>query len=115
MAAQDLSDPSRISVDRSQRGGSIGMVLLVAIVLVSAAVALLFIGRARAEPYIVTLLALLAVVGVFSLFALAAGILRTSGREEVNPLIKEVTDTAYDGLVVTDPAGRVVYANATYL
>src|SRR5262245_50107100 len=114
MATQDLSEASREAVDRSQRSGSIGMVLLVAIVLVGAAVALLFIGRSRAEPYIIGLLAVLAVVGVFSLFAIAAGILRMPGKE-VNPLIKAVTDTANDGLVVTDPAGRVVYANATYL
>src|SRR5215470_4371925 len=114
MATQDLSDSSRESVDRSQRSGSIGMVLLVAMVLVGAAVALLFIGRNRAEPYIIGLLAVLAVIGVFSLFAIAAGILRMPGKE-VNPLIKAVTDTANDGLVVTDPAGRVVYANATYL
>jgi two-component system, cell cycle sensor histidine kinase and response regulator CckA len=114
MATQDLSEASRESVDRSQRTGSIGMVLLVAIVLVGAVVALLFIGRARAEPYIIGLLAVLAVLGVFSLFAIAAGILHMPGKE-VNPLIKAITDTAYDGLVVTDPAGRVVYANATYL
>src|SRR5215813_10522774 len=114
MATQELSDSSRESVDRSQRSGSIGMVLLVAMVLVGAAVSLLFIGRNRAEPYIIGLLAVLAVIGVFSLFAVAAGILRMAGRE-VNPLIKAMTDTAHDGLVVTDPAGRVVYANATYL
>src|SRR5262245_54972445 len=114
MATQDLSEVPREAVDRSQRSGSIGMVLLVAIVLVGAAVALLFIGRTRAEPYIIGLLAVLAVIGVFSLFAIAAGILRMPGKE-VNPLIKAVTDTANDGLVVSDPAGRVVYANATYL
>src|SRR5215470_15874552 len=114
MATQDLSEAPREAVDRSQRSGSIGMVLLVAMVLVGAAVALLFIGRTRAEPYIIGLLAVLAVIGVFSLFAIAAGILRMPGKE-VNPLIKAVTDTANDGLVVTDPGGRVLYANAAYL
>src|SRR5215467_6800371 len=114
MATQDLSEAPRDAVDRSQRSSSIGMVLLVAMVLVGAAVALLFIGRTRAEPYIIGLLAVLAVIGEFFLFAIAAGILRMPGKE-VNPLIKAVTDTAHDGLLVTDPAGRVVYANATYL
>ena len=112
MATQDVSESSRVTVDRSQRGGSIGMVLLVAVVLVGAAVALLFIGRGRAEPYILALLAILAVIGVFALFAVAAGILRMPGKDEVDPLIKAITDTANDGLVVTDQAGRVVYANA---
>ncbi len=115
MATQDVSETPRMSMERSRRGGSIGMVLLVAVALVGTALAFLFLGRGRAEPYILGLLAMLAVIGVFALFAVAAGILRMPGREEVDPLIKAITDTAYDGLVVTDQAGRVVYANATYL
>jgi len=115
MTTQGLSDVPRVPVDRSQRRGSIGMVLLVAVVLVGAAVALFFIGRGQAQLYILALLAFLAMIGVFSLFALATGILRMPGTEEVNPLIKAVTDSAQDGLLVTDSAGRVVYANPTYL
>jgi two-component system cell cycle sensor histidine kinase/response regulator CckA len=115
MTTQDLSEGSRVTLQRSRRGGSIGLVLLVATMLVGAAFAFLLIGRGRAEPYILGLLAVLAVIGVFALFALAAGILRIPGRDEVDPLIKAITDTANDGLVVTDQAGRVVYANATYL
>ena len=81
MATQDLSEPDRAIVNRSQAGsrGSIGMVLLVAIALVGAAVGLLLVGRGYAAPYILVLLAFLATVGVFSLFALATGILRLSG------------------------------------
>ena len=52
---------------------------------------------------------------MFSLFALAAGILRFSGREQTNPLLKAVVDDAVDGVLVTDPNGRVIYANAAYL
>ncbi len=32
-----------------------------------------------------------------------------------NPLIKAVVDDAFDGIVVTDSDGRVIYANAAYL
>ena len=73
------------------------------------------IGRANAEPYILALLAVLATVGVFSLFALAAGILRFAGKDRAIPLLKAVVDGAFDGILVTDPRGRVVYANAAYL
>ena len=80
MASQEMSEGHRAPpVDRSQsaaRGGSIGMVLLVAIALVGAAVGLLLVGRGKADPYILALLAFLAMAGVFSLFALATGILR---------------------------------------
>src|SRR3954471_23041682 len=119
MATQDLSETSRAtSVDRSQaagRGGSIGMVLLVAIALVGAAVGLLLIGRGNAGPYILALLALLAMAGVFSLFAMATGILRVGGKDAAHPMLKAVVDEAADGLLVTDARGRVIYANAAYL
>ncbi len=118
MATQDLSEQRPSAVDRSQtgaRGGSIGLVILVAVALVGAAVGLLLIGRSHAEPYIIALLAFLAMVGVFSLFALATGILRVPGAETGNPVLKQVVDDAADGLMVTDPRGRVIYANAAYL
>jgi two-component system, cell cycle sensor histidine kinase and response regulator CckA len=113
---QSIED--RAAVDRtraSRNGGSIGLVLLIALVLVGAAVALMLIGRTHAEPYILVLLSVLATVGVFLMFALAAGILRMSGRETASPLIKAVVDGANEGILVTDPRGRVVYANAAYL
>ena len=105
----------RAAVDRGERSGSIGLVILVAVALVGAAVALLLIGRNQAQPYILALLALLAMVGVFSLFALAAGILQLPGREAGNPLLAAVIEGAGDGVVVTDAGGRVLYANAAYL
>ena len=45
------------------------LVLLVAAVLIAIAVALMTIGRSHAQPYILGLLALLAMVGLFNLFA----------------------------------------------
>jgi two-component system cell cycle sensor histidine kinase/response regulator CckA len=92
------------------------MVVLVAIALVGAAVGLLLVGRGNAGPYILALLAFLAMTGVFSLFALATGILRVAGGETgASPMLKAVADEALDGLLVTDPRGRVIYANAAYL
>src|SRR3954463_14611735 len=119
MASQDVSETYRPpAVDRSHsgaRGGSIGMVLLVALALVGAAVGLLLIGRGKAGPHIPALLALLAMAGVFSLFALATGILRVAGKDGAHPMLQAVVDEAPDGLLVTDPRGRVIYANAAYL
>src|SRR5580704_10834027 len=121
MATQELSERQlserRITLDRSETTprGSIGFVLLVALVLVGAAVVLLFLDRGRAEPYIVGLLAILATVGVFSLFAFATGILRIFGKRGGKPLIRGIVDGAFDGIVMTDASGRVVYANAAYL
>ena len=123
MTAQDPKEEpgreiARESFDRSQsapRSGSIGLVLLVALVLVGAAAGLIYVGRSNAEPYILALLAVLATIGVFCLFAMASGILRFSGKSGAHPFSKVLVDGAFDGVVVTDQSGRVFYANAAYL
>ncbi len=107
--------PRRGSVGGSARGGSAGMVLVVALALVGAAVGLIFVGRANTGNYILALLAALSTIGVFSLFALASGILRFAGKNTGDPTIRAVVDSAFDGIVVTDAGGRVMYANAAYL
>src|SRR5450432_838574 len=99
----------------ARRGGSIVLVLLVAAGLVAVAVALMTIGRAQAQPYILGLLALLAMIGLFNLFAYAAGIIRFADRATDDPVKGRIADQAYDGLAVTDPRGHVVYSNAAYL
>ena len=108
---------TRPSIDRSAsagRGGSIVVVLIVAATLVAAATAIVLAGGSNAEPYILAFLAVLATVGVFSLFAFACGIARISAVETGHPLVKAVVDGASDAVVVTDGDGRVVYANAAY-
>ncbi len=99
----------------ADRSGSLILVLVIAGALVAAAAGIVVFGQSNAEPYILAFLAALGTVGVFSLFALASGILRLSTTPTVNPLIKAVVDSAVDGVVVTAEDGRVVYANAAYL
>jgi two-component system cell cycle sensor histidine kinase/response regulator CckA len=109
---------ARAAVDRSAasaRGGSIGLVLLVAGCLIGAATGIVLFGRDNPESYVLIFLAALATVGVFGLFALASGILRLSSPLAGNPLIKSIVDSAFDGVLVTDVDGRVIYANAAYL
>src|SRR5258705_4806869 len=119
MAQQDVTgDIVRAALDRTsagQHGGSISLVLAIAVVLVGATAGLVLIGRGHAEPYVLGFLALMATIGVFLLFALAAGILRIGGKDVANPLLKSVVDGASEALLVTDHAGRVIYANAAYL
>jgi two-component system cell cycle sensor histidine kinase/response regulator CckA len=108
----------RKAFDKSQaaRGGSsIILLLLVALGLIGAAGGLILVGRDYVEAYVLTLLAILGTIGVFALFALAADIMKFSGKDQGNPLLKAVVDGAFDGILVTDQSGRVVYANAAYL
>jgi len=111
-------EASRAPFDRtavSHAGGSIGLVLLLALLLATAAGGFLLVGRPNAQAYILSLLAVLATVGVFLLFALASGILGTARKEATSPWLRAVVDCAADGIVVTDADGRAVYANAAYL
>ncbi len=115
---QSAEDNARAPVDRTRGargGGSIGLVLLIALLLAAAAGGFMVMGRAQSEPYILALLAVLAMAGVFLLLALAAGILRVPGGEAASPLLKAVVDGAGEGILVTDQHGRVNYANAAYL
>jgi len=117
-ASDGSETQARQAFDKSQsapRSGSIGMVLLVAVLLVAAAAGLIYVGRDYAETYILVLLALLGTIGVFALFALASGIMRLTGKEHGNPLLKAAVDNAFDGILITDQSGRVFYANTTYL
>jgi two-component system cell cycle sensor histidine kinase/response regulator CckA len=111
-----MSDTSvKRSIDRSDRPGNAGLVLLLAVVLVGAAVALSFVASDVAQPLIIAFLAILAMVGVFSLFALAIGLVQFTGRGTRNDVTKHLVDTAPEGVLVVAAEGRVIYANETYL
>ncbi|MDX3810474.1 MAG: PAS domain-containing protein, partial [Bosea sp. (in: a-proteobacteria)] len=103
------------TIDRSDKPGHIGVILLVAGLLVGAAVALGFIANEWAQPLILGLLAVLSVIGVFGLFAYAVGLIQFSGRAARNDLTKTVVDSADDGIVVTEGENDIVYANEAYL
>src|SRR4030088_764509 len=111
----DLQHPPMTAHEPARRSGSIVVVLLVAGAIVAAAIAFMTLGRAQAQPYILGLLALLAMVGLFNLFAFAAGIIRFTDRTADDPVMGHIADHAYDGLAVTDVRGHVVYSNAAYL
>ncbi len=116
MATQDLSESRKVA-ERGERAGSIGMVLLVALGLVGATAGFSLIGRNEAQPYALALLLALAVIGVFSLFAGAAGVLRLAGRDAGAGFAAAAAaaDGAPDAMLVTEGSGRVIYANVAYL
>lgn len=111
----DLRSSFATPLEPARRSGSILLVLLVAGAIIAAAVAFMTLGRSQAQPYILALLALLAMVGVFTLFAFAAGIVRFADRHAEDPIMRPIADHAFDGLAVTDQRGHVVYANTAYL
>ncbi len=103
------------AIDRSERAGSPGLVLLLAAALVAAAAAFSFLPHEHASRLIVALLAVLAMVGILALFGYAVGFLQFSGQSVKNDITKVVADTSGDGLLVTEGDSRVIYANVAYL
>ena len=85
-----------------------------AVFFIAAAVAVSVFGDRIPSDYVMVFLGLLAVVGVFSLFALAAGLIRFSSTEEVPTLAGAVIDSLPYGAVVADRDGRIAYVNAQY-
>src|SRR3954454_3611428 len=115
MTTEPDNEPAPSAHEPARRSGSIVLVLLVAGAIVAAAVAFMTLGRAQAQPYILGLLALLAMVGLFNLFVFAAGIILFADRAADDPVMSRIADHAHDGLALTDSRGHVVYSNAAYL
>jgi len=103
------------SVDRTERTGSPGLVLLLAIILVGAVASYSFLPSSQADRLTLGLLALLATIGVIGLFAYAVGFLQFSGSAARNDITKNIADSGPDGLLVTEGDTRVLYANESYL
>jgi two-component system, cell cycle sensor histidine kinase and response regulator CckA len=103
------------SIDRSEQPGRVGLLLVLAGLLVGAAIGLSFVANEQAQSLIVWLLALLAMAGVFFLFALAIGALQLSGSAARDDITKGIVDASPDGALVVEDGGRLIYANEAYL
>jgi two-component system, cell cycle sensor histidine kinase and response regulator CckA len=106
---------SHSSVDRSERAGSPGLVLLLAAVLVAVMAFFSFLQHEQAARFILGLLAFLAFIGVSALLAYAVGFLQLAGAQARNDVTKAIADTSPDGMVATEGESRIIYANETYL
>src|SRR4030095_7595318 len=113
----DVDAPMRYAepaTDRTERDGSVGLVVLLALARAIAAVGLAIVSREMAEPFVLAVLAGLAVIGVFCLFAGAVGILHFGARQARNDVTKAFVDNLPQGALIADSAGRVLYANEAY-
>ncbi len=93
---------------------SLWRVVALATFFIVIAVVLSMLGDSVPADAILGFLGLLAVVGVFSLFAIAAGLFRFGSNEERQTLSRAIVDSLPFGALVTDREGRISYANAPY-
>jgi two-component system cell cycle sensor histidine kinase/response regulator CckA len=93
------------------RGGS-GFVAVFSVMLVGCFGALALLSSGAAEPLVLAIMALLATIGVFFLFGVAAGHIRVNEDANGDDLARAALVAIDDGVVMTDASGRVVWANA---
>jgi two-component system, cell cycle sensor histidine kinase and response regulator CckA len=103
------------SIDKSGRQGNALLVLLIAALLVGALVGSFYLSDEGRTYFTLWFLAALAAVGMLAVFLFAVGVLQFGGQSARNDLTKMIADGASDGILVTDPEGRVVYANKHYV
>eukprot|EP01037_Dinobryon_pediforme_P006979 gene6980-7047_t len=103
------------TVDRLDKSSSPARVLVLALVLIALAVLFSFLPKEMASPFLIGVLALLALIGVFSVFAAAINLIQFSGQSTRNDLTKLMADTSSDGVLVTSADGQILYANETYM
>jgi len=96
-------------------GGSLWRVALLALFFIGVAVAFSVFGDLMSFELVLLFLGILAVIGVFSLFALAAGLFQFAPMLEKRTLSRAIIDSSSTGLVVTDRKGAIIYANAHYI
>lgn len=107
--------PPTETIDRSDREGSIGLVVVLAATLVAAAVASYWLDEAYRPAFILWFLAILAAIGLVAMLMYAVGILQFGARALRNDLTKKMVDTSPDGLIAVDRDGKIIYANTRYI
>ena len=69
----------------------------------------------QAGTLVIGLLTVLAVIGIFALFAYAVGFFQFSGQAARNDLTRLICDSEPEGAIVTDGDGKILYANEAYM
>ena len=110
----DLTQTTSLANGRADRPGYVGLLLGLATAFVLTFAALSFVSTERAQPLILGLLALLAMGGVFFVFALAVGAVRFAGGGRRRDITRFIADSSTDGLIAVESSGRILYANERY-
>lgn len=101
-------------IDRHSRPGTIMRLIVLAIVLVVAAIAFVFLEGRVNTNFGLGLLGILSMIGIFYLVSTFIGFVQIMPRAGGDELSRLFIDGHPEGTVVTDKKGRVVYANRTY-
>ncbi len=95
----------------SEAGGASGLWPVVSVAAAGGTVLLALVASAGGQPLLLTILASLAMLGIFFLFGVVAGHIRLGERVRSADIAEAITGDFEDGLVVTRADGSLVYAN----
>ena len=101
-------------IDRPGRITGTGRLIVLAFGLVGVSIGLTLMSPDDAQPFVLGLLAILAVIGVITLLASAIGLLRFSGRGTTDDLGKLFMGALGEGVIITSRDGGIIYANRAY-
>ena len=114
MPAEEDNYPTPL-VSRPRSVSGLWRVIALAAAFIVVAVGISMLGEYIPQDAILIFVGLLAVVGVFCLFALTAGIFHFSSQtEETRTISRAVVDSLPFGAVVSDREGKISYVNAQY-
>src|SRR3569833_1763465 len=113
MPADEDNYPSPL-LSRTRNISGLWRVVALAAAFIIVAVVISTLGEYIPPDVILVFVGLLAVVGVFCLFALTAGIFRFSSPEETHTVSRAIVDSLPFGAVVSDRDGKISYVNAQY-
>jgi two-component system cell cycle sensor histidine kinase/response regulator CckA len=113
MPLEDDSYPDPL-LSRARSPSGLWRVVVLAGAFIIVAVVLSTFSSQIPPDAILLVLGILAVIGVFCLFALAAGLFRMSPGEEARTLSRAIVDSLPYGAVVADREGKISYVNAQY-
>ena len=88
-----------------------GVIPIIAAAMAAGALVLALVASPAGEPLLLTLLSVLAMLGLFAAFGYAAGHVRIGERVRDDDLIRALAASLDDGLLVTRRDGRPLYAN----
>lgn len=102
-------------LDRGGRtAGTIIRILALALVLAGAAAAFIIFRNHLNNEVVLGVLGVLAMVGIFFLVSSVIGFVQVMPGSEPDELARRFISSHPDGIIITDEAGRIVFANSAY-
>jgi two-component system, cell cycle sensor histidine kinase and response regulator CckA len=102
------------AIDRDIRPGAASGLLTLGAALIAVAAVFFFFRDSLGETFLLGVLGIFAMVGIFYLFASVIGFIRIAPRSSGSELAKAFVDGSAEGNAVTDSKGRIIYANSAY-